>query len=127
MAHWNIDVTWLWLKRFAANCGSYVLGFAMILVFGVAAIQIGADALHWLKEGTWGTGRTIAEVWPSAAGYVTAIEWVGIQRMAAWVVGQEMTWAYVALGLVCLWVFMFLSEVREYLDAEWEGRHSNDD
>jgi hypothetical protein len=67
---WNIGDTWLGIKRLAVKCAKLVFALDALLSFGVVAVQFGADALSWLKTGTWGTDKTIAEVWPTIANFV---------------------------------------------------------
>jgi hypothetical protein len=64
---WNIDVAWLWAKRLAIKCAISGFALAAIFSFGVVAVQLGAEALNWLRTGIRGSAKTIAEVWPATA------------------------------------------------------------
>ena len=121
---WNINDTWLWVKRFAAKCAIFVFGLAAILAFGVVAVQFGADTLNWLKTGTWGSVKTIGGVWPAMAHFVAAIEWVGVQRIGLWVMAQSVVWAYLALGFICFVICGFYMEVHDSLEQRLRWRHS---
>jgi hypothetical protein len=107
---WNIGDTWLGIKRPAAKCTKLVFALAALLSFGVVAVQFGADALSWLKTGTWGSAKTIAEVWPAIANFVAGIEWIGVKRIGLWVIARSVVWAYIALGLVCFTIGVLLAK-----------------
>jgi hypothetical protein len=121
---WNIDDMWLGVKRLAAKAAIWAFALSTILAVGVVAIQFGADALNRLQTGTWGSAKTVAEVWPSMADSVAAIKWVGVQRIGLWVIAQSVVWAYLALGMVCFAICGFFMEVHDSLEQRSRWRHS---
>lgn len=107
-------------KSFLAKWVS--LGFALtaLLSFGVVAVQLGTQAIGWLKTGAWQNSKTIAEAFPDIASYVASIQWVGVYHMAAWVIGVSVLWFYVALGVVFFAIFGLMIEVHEDLERRRE-------
>jgi hypothetical protein len=116
---WNIDGVWLWIKRTLVKLVIFVFGAVAVIALGHVAFKVGSNYLNWLKTGAWETRATIAEAWPSATAYVASIEWVGVQRMGAWVLERPVLLLYVGIGVVCLMICIFLQQVQE--DLEWEA------
>jgi hypothetical protein len=119
-----IDDAWLWVKRLALQWAIWGFVLSTILSFSVVAVQLGADALNWLKTGTWGNARTIADVWPAMADYVAALKWVGVQRIGLWIIAKSVVWAYLAFGVVSFVICGFFVEVHDSFEQRWRWRRS---
>jgi hypothetical protein len=123
------DDNWRWFSRVAAYFAAYAFGSVAILAFGMAVFQIGANALHWFNTGTWGSTEIIAEAWPSAAAYVKTIDWIRMRDIGLRMIAQSVSFAYLALGVICLLIcslFMQLSErletapsIRQRANHDW--------
>jgi hypothetical protein len=116
----STDRAWLWSKRAAARCALFVFGLGALLGFGLVAVNLGLEALAWLKTGTWKSARPIAEAWPITAEYATRIEWIGLRRTCLWTTAQSVTWAYLAFGLLCFLIYGVFIEIRDRLDRRWQ-------
>ena len=82
----------------------------------LVAVQLGEEALNWLKTGIWGSANTIAEVWPATADYVAGIEWAGVQHICMWVIVPSVIWAYIAFGVICFVICGLFVEVHDSLE-----------
>jgi hypothetical protein len=113
----NLDAIWLRLKFLFVKGAAAVSGFIAMLAAGVAVFQLGAQVLHWLKAGTWETGRTIAEAWPSVADRAATMGWLGVQRIAQWAIAQPTTWLFAFLAVGCFWAYIWLDGIADDLES----------
>jgi hypothetical protein len=92
----------------------------------MAVLEIGAEALHWLKTGTWQGIETIRETWPSAAAYVKTTEWIFMKDIGLWVIAKSVSFAYLGLGDCVSSDLLFFMQLCERMETATRIRHRSD-
>lgn len=76
--------------------------------FAVALLIVAFQAVFWLRFGHWPeiTAGT-ALLWAGLA--YPEIPWLGVQKVALWILDQPLSWVLFASGVAGGWVFISLT------------------
>jgi hypothetical protein len=82
--------------------GRVVLSFGLIVLFSAAAV-LAYQAILWLHDGQW-TALSLRHLWDWAGLGYPMFKWLGVQKIAVWVLDLPLSLALLVMGVASLWL-----------------------